>query len=71
MIASPGACNFNMEEDQWEESCQLSQDLDDDFDWRISQKTETPGAGPQTDHSPGLNQKLHKQNTEPLSECIS
>ncbi|XP_047424790.1 MAM and LDL-receptor class A domain-containing protein 1 isoform X2 [Mugil cephalus] len=53
MIASPGACTFNMEEDQWEERCQLSQDLDDDFDWRISHKTETPGAGPQTDHSPG------------------
>uniref|UniRef100_A0AAQ5YMQ9 MAM domain-containing protein n=1 Tax=Amphiprion ocellaris TaxID=80972 RepID=A0AAQ5YMQ9_AMPOC len=53
IIGSPGACNFNMEEGQWEESCQLSQDADDDFDWRISHKTETPGAGPHTDHSPG------------------
>ncbi|XP_011487300.1 MAM and LDL-receptor class A domain-containing protein 1 [Oryzias latipes] len=47
----PGACDFNMEEVEWEERCQLFQDADDDFDWRISQRTETPGAGPQTDHS--------------------
>ncbi|XP_028288906.1 MAM and LDL-receptor class A domain-containing protein 1 isoform X2 [Parambassis ranga] len=53
IIGSPGACNFNMEEDQWEESCQLFQDSDDDFNWRIGHKTETPGAGPHTDHSPG------------------
>ncbi|XP_075308407.1 MAM and LDL-receptor class A domain-containing protein 1 [Odontesthes bonariensis] len=52
ILDSPGACDFNMK-DQWEESCQLSQDPDDDFDWRISHKTETPGAGPHTDHSPG------------------
>ncbi|XP_037549869.1 MAM and LDL-receptor class A domain-containing protein 1 [Nematolebias whitei] len=50
---SPGACDFNMEEESWEESCQLFQDSDDDFDWRIGCKTETPGAGPHTDHSPG------------------
>lgn len=50
----PGACDFNMEEVEWEERCQLFQDADDDFDWRISQRTETPGAGPQTDHSAGL-----------------
>ncbi|XP_071341063.1 MAM and LDL-receptor class A domain-containing protein 1 isoform X4 [Trachinotus anak] len=49
----PGTCNFNMDENQWEETCQLSQDPDDDFDWRISHQTETPGAGPPTDHSPG------------------
>uniref|UniRef100_A0A3B5B5L7 MAM and LDL receptor class A domain containing 1 n=1 Tax=Stegastes partitus TaxID=144197 RepID=A0A3B5B5L7_9TELE len=53
VIGSPGACDFNVEDDQWEESCQLSQDPDDDFDWRISHRTETPGAGPHTDHSPG------------------
>ncbi|XP_041670221.1 MAM and LDL-receptor class A domain-containing protein 1 [Cheilinus undulatus] len=49
----PGACDFNMDEKQWEDSCQLSQDTDDDFDWRIGHRTETPGAGPPTDHSPG------------------
>ncbi|XP_069015480.1 MAM and LDL-receptor class A domain-containing protein 1 [Embiotoca jacksoni] len=53
VITSPGACNFNMEKYQWEESCQLSQNTDDDFDWRSGRKTETPGAGPHTDHSPG------------------
>lgn len=42
-----------MDEKQWEETCRISQDTDDDFDWRIGQQTETPGAGPQTDHSPG------------------
>lgn len=49
----PGACNFNMEDDRWEQICQLSQDPDDDFDWRIGHNTET-GVGPQSDHSPGL-----------------
>ncbi|MED6241954.1 hypothetical protein ATANTOWER_030718 [Ataeniobius toweri] len=51
IFGSPGACNFNMEDGRWEQSCQLSQDTDDDFDWRISHKTETEG-GPQSDHSP-------------------
>ncbi|XP_056290660.1 MAM and LDL-receptor class A domain-containing protein 1 [Pseudoliparis swirei] len=49
----PGACNFNMDENQWEDTCQFSQDADDDFDWRIGYRSETPGAGPQADHSPG------------------
>ncbi|XP_060950156.1 MAM and LDL-receptor class A domain-containing protein 1 [Limanda limanda] len=53
IAGSPGACNFNMDETQWEEKCQLSQDPDDNFDWRIGHKTETPGAGPHSDHSPG------------------
>ncbi|KAG7224989.1 hypothetical protein INR49_014906, partial [Caranx melampygus] len=52
-LGMPGACNFNMGDNQWEETCQLSQDPDDDFDWRIGHKTETSGAGPHTDHSPG------------------
>uniref|UniRef100_A0A8C3AYV8 MAM and LDL receptor class A domain containing 1 n=1 Tax=Cyclopterus lumpus TaxID=8103 RepID=A0A8C3AYV8_CYCLU len=51
----PGACNFNMDENQWEDTCQFSQDTDDDFDWRIGCRTETTGAGPQADHSPGGN----------------
>lgn len=50
---SPGACNFNMGKDQWQEACQLSQDIDDDFDWRVSHRSETPGAGPHSDHSLG------------------
>lgn len=53
IVGSPGACNFNMDEKQWEESCQLSQDADDNFDWRIGHQSETPGAGPPADHSPG------------------
>ncbi|XP_044033161.1 MAM and LDL-receptor class A domain-containing protein 1 isoform X1 [Siniperca chuatsi] len=53
IVGLPGACNFNMDENQWEETCQLSQDADDDFDWRIGHRSETPGAGPHTDHSPG------------------
>uniref|UniRef100_A0A671VVP0 MAM and LDL receptor class A domain containing 1 n=1 Tax=Sparus aurata TaxID=8175 RepID=A0A671VVP0_SPAAU len=48
-----GACSFNVDETEWEESCQLAQDADDDFDWRIGRWTETPGAGPHADHSPG------------------
>lgn len=43
-----------MEEEEWEERCQLFQDAEDDFDWRIGRRTETPGAGPQSDHSAGL-----------------
>ncbi|XP_074549659.1 MAM and LDL-receptor class A domain-containing protein 1 isoform X2 [Halichoeres trimaculatus] len=49
----PGACDFNMDENQWEDECQLSQDADDDFDWRVGRRSETPGAGPPADHSPG------------------
>ncbi|CAF94589.1 unnamed protein product, partial [Tetraodon nigroviridis] len=50
IFALPGACDFNMEDDQWEAACQLSQDSTDDFDWRIEHRSET---GPQNDHSPG------------------
>ncbi|KAM6908030.1 MAM and LDL-receptor class A domain-containing protein 1 isoform 1-T1 [Lycodopsis pacificus] len=53
IVDLPGACNFNMAENQWEDTCQLSQDADDDFDWRIGYRSETPGAGPLADHSPG------------------
>ncbi|XP_068566038.1 MAM and LDL-receptor class A domain-containing protein 1 isoform X1 [Cebidichthys violaceus] len=53
IVDMPGACNFNMDENRWEDTCQLSQDADDDFDWRIGYRSETPGAGPQVDHSPG------------------
>ncbi|XP_024910376.1 MAM and LDL-receptor class A domain-containing protein 1 isoform X3 [Cynoglossus semilaevis] len=52
-VATPGSCNFNGDEDQWEQKCQFFQDQDDDFDWRIGQRTETPGSGPDSDHSPG------------------
>ncbi|KAM8881350.1 MAM and LDL-receptor class A domain-containing protein 1 [Synchiropus picturatus] len=48
-----GACNFNLDEVLWEEGCLISQDRDDDFDWKISHLSEKPEAGPQTDHSPG------------------
>uniref|UniRef100_A0A8C6WYH0 MAM and LDL receptor class A domain containing 1 n=1 Tax=Neogobius melanostomus TaxID=47308 RepID=A0A8C6WYH0_9GOBI len=53
IAALPGSCSFNMELDQWEQSCQLSQDTDDDFDWAISHCSHTPGTGPQADHTPG------------------
>ncbi|TNN57956.1 MAM and LDL-receptor class A domain-containing protein 1 [Liparis tanakae] len=53
IVDLPGACNFNMDENQWEDTCQFSQDADDDFDWRMGYRSETPGAGPQADHSPG------------------
>ncbi|XP_061877595.1 MAM and LDL-receptor class A domain-containing protein 1 [Entelurus aequoreus] len=51
VFATPGACNFDM--DGWEETCQLSQDTDDDFDWRIRGSSEAAGTGPPSDHSPG------------------
>uniref|UniRef100_A0A665X318 MAM and LDL receptor class A domain containing 1 n=1 Tax=Echeneis naucrates TaxID=173247 RepID=A0A665X318_ECHNA len=53
ILGIPGACNFNMDGKQWEEICQLSQNADDDFDWRISDQTEILGAGPSTDHTSG------------------
>lgn len=58
----PGACTFNMDESRWEETCQLSQDTDDDFDWRLGQQSETPGAGPHADHSPGQYPLCSKHN---------
>ncbi|XP_032360131.1 MAM and LDL-receptor class A domain-containing protein 1 isoform X1 [Etheostoma spectabile] len=53
IVGLPGACNFNMDETQWEDTCQFSQDTDDDFDWRIGHWSETQGTGPYADHSPG------------------
>ncbi|CDQ56054.1 unnamed protein product [Oncorhynchus mykiss] len=53
IVGLPGACNFDMPKDMWEETCQLTQDPDDDFDWRIGQRRDTPGTGPPFDHSPG------------------
>ncbi|CAB1340683.1 unnamed protein product, partial [Coregonus sp. 'balchen'] len=38
----PGSCNFYMPEDMWEETCQLTQDPDNNLDWRIGQ---TSGEG--------------------------
>ncbi|XP_056155204.1 MAM and LDL-receptor class A domain-containing protein 1 [Lampris incognitus] len=49
----PGACNFDMPGVRWEETCQLSQDSDDDCDWTIGRRSQTPGTGPYSDHSPG------------------
>ncbi|CAL8292300.1 unnamed protein product [Lota lota] len=53
ILSMPGACNFNMPADQWEEVCQLTQDKDDDCDWTIAWMSHTPGSGPPGDHSPG------------------
>lgn len=49
----PGACDFNLADEQWEETCQLGQNSDDDFDWRMSQHGALPPLGPYVDHSPG------------------
>ncbi|KAF3836644.1 hypothetical protein F7725_029202 [Dissostichus mawsoni] len=48
-----GICDFNMGAAWWERSCGLDQDSEDDFDWSVGRHSETPGAGPQSDHSPG------------------
>ncbi|XP_014036210.2 MAM and LDL-receptor class A domain-containing protein 1 isoform X1 [Salmo salar] len=53
IVGLPGACNFDMPKDMWEETCQLTQDPDDDLDWRIGQRRDNPGTGPPFDHSPG------------------
>lgn len=53
IIGLPGSCSFNMDENHWEETCQLSQNSDDDFDWMISQHSAPPPGGPYVDHSPG------------------
>uniref|UniRef100_A0A8C9QUX0 MAM and LDL receptor class A domain containing 1 n=1 Tax=Scleropages formosus TaxID=113540 RepID=A0A8C9QUX0_SCLFO len=53
ILALPGACNFNVPDSHsWEEVCQLSQNTDDDFDWKVGHTRETPGTGPTADHSP-------------------
>ncbi|XP_063768371.1 MAM and LDL-receptor class A domain-containing protein 1 isoform X2 [Eleginops maclovinus] len=48
-----GICDFNMGAEWWEYSCGFDQDSEDDFDWMIGCRSETPGAGPPSDHSPG------------------
>ncbi|XP_061122045.1 MAM and LDL-receptor class A domain-containing protein 1 isoform X2 [Syngnathus typhle] len=53
VLATPGACNFEADDGRWEERCQLAQDTDDDFDWRIGRGSERAGTGPASDHSPG------------------
>ncbi|XP_051910036.1 MAM and LDL-receptor class A domain-containing protein 1 isoform X1 [Hippocampus zosterae] len=53
VLAMPGACNFDVDDGQWEDRCLLGQDTDDDFDWRISHCSETTVAVPTSDHSPG------------------
>lgn len=58
IIDSPGACDFNMGEDEWEETCELFQDRDDDFDWTIGHKSSILGDERHSDHSPGLLQNI-------------
>lgn len=48
----PGACNFDMPSGLWQETCQLSQDPDDDFDWDIGYGRMRNGTGPSADNSP-------------------
>ncbi|XP_050969614.1 MAM and LDL-receptor class A domain-containing protein 1 [Labeo rohita] len=51
-INVPGACNFDMPSGHWQETCQLSQDPYDDFDWDIGYGRMHNGTGPSADHSP-------------------
>lgn len=53
MFGLPGSCDFNMGDAQWEETCQLMQDSDNDFNWTMSQPSALPPLGPYVDHSPG------------------
>ncbi|XP_051970443.1 MAM and LDL-receptor class A domain-containing protein 1-like isoform X1 [Xyrauchen texanus] len=48
----PGACNFDKPDGFWEETCQLSQDPHDDFDWDVGYGSMCNGTGPSSDHSP-------------------
>ncbi|KAK7176201.1 hypothetical protein R3I93_000462 [Phoxinus phoxinus] len=52
MIA-PGACNFDNPGGHWEETCQLSQDPHDDFDWDIGYARMHNGTGPSADPNGG------------------
>lgn len=54
----PGSCAFNEDDEQWEETCQLAQNSDDDFDWRMSRRSAPPPLGPYVDHSPGADGKF-------------
>ncbi|XP_057191697.1 MAM and LDL-receptor class A domain-containing protein 1 [Triplophysa rosa] len=47
----PGACRFDLPEGLWEETCQFSQDSDDEFDWNIGHGRMFNGTGPSADHS--------------------
>ncbi|XP_055063524.2 MAM and LDL-receptor class A domain-containing protein 1 isoform X1 [Misgurnus anguillicaudatus] len=51
-LVVPGGCSFDMPEGLWEETCQLSQDLTDDFDWDIGYGRMFNGTGPSADNSP-------------------
>lgn len=51
-MSVPGACSFDMPEGLWEETCLLSQDPTDDFDWDIGHGRMFNGTGPSADHSP-------------------
>lgn len=68
----PGSCDFNLAEEQWEESCQLAQNSGDDFDWRMSQRSAPPPLGPYVDHSPGQFSLWFLINSSPdleLTDC--
>lgn len=50
-VSVPGACRFDLPEGLWEQTCQLSQDHNDDFDWNIGHGRMFNGTGPSADHS--------------------
>ncbi len=53
VVHVPGACDFDMPSGLWQETCQLSQDPHDDFDWDIGYGRMRNGTGPSADHSHG------------------
>ncbi len=53
VVYVPGACDFDMPSGLWQETCQLSQDPHDDFDWDIGYGRMRNGTGPSADHSHG------------------
>ncbi|TRZ00115.1 hypothetical protein DNTS_020307 [Danionella cerebrum] len=44
-------CNFDRPDIQWQETCQLKQDSQDDFDWVIGYGRTSNETGPSADHS--------------------
>ncbi|XP_053122508.1 MAM and LDL-receptor class A domain-containing protein 1 isoform X3 [Hemicordylus capensis] len=49
----PGSCNFETQGQDWTAVCGLTQDSDDEFDWRIGNRAVIEQGGPDSDHTPG------------------
>ncbi|XP_074753596.1 MAM and LDL-receptor class A domain-containing protein 1 [Athene noctua] len=64
----PGSCNFETRDQEWTTVCGLTQDLSDDFDWNISNSSETGQMDPDTDHTPGKGQNFLYVNSSAQKE---